>query len=305
MEMIILKIALAQMKISEDIEENLEKTLKSIEVAAKNGSELICFPELQLNPFFPQYEDVDTSNYILSIDDEKIKKIRKKCKELNIISIPNIYLKENDKYFDASVLINNKGEILGTSKMVHIMRCRQFYEQDYYFPSDTGFKVYNTPIGKIGIIVCFDRHISESFRLCALQGADLVIIPAANIKTEPMEKFQWELRISAMQNNIFVAMCNRVGREGKMNFAGESIIVDPNGDVVIKADDKEQIIYADIDTTIIQKYRKKTPYIYLRRPEVYSKICDTNTDIFSYSKEETINVNNKLWISLANMFEDS
>lgn len=281
-----MRIALAQMKINENTKENLEKTLHLIEAAAKNGAQLICFPELQLSPFFPQYEGVDTSNYVLSINDEKIKKIQEKCRELNIISIPNIYLKENEKYFDASLVINGDGEIMGTSKMVHIMRCHQFYEQDYYSPSDTGFRVYETPIGRIGIIVCFDRHIAESFRLCALQGADLIIIPTANVKDEPLEKFEWELRIPAMQNNIFIAMCNRVGIEGEMDFAGQSIVVDPNGDVVVKADEKEQIVYADIDLTMVQECREQRPYINLRRPQVYSKICDINTDIFNYPKEK-------------------
>ena len=156
------------------------------------------------------------------------------------------------------------------------MRSHKFYEQDYYSPSDTGFKVYNTQIGKIGIIVCFDRHMPESFRLCALQGADLIIIPTANIKTEPLEKFEWELRIPAMQNNLFIAMCNRVGLEGEMDFAGQSIVVNPNGDVIIKADDKEQIVYADIDITDVLDSRDERPYLSLRRPQVYSKICDSS-----------------------------
>jgi predicted amidohydrolase len=280
-----MKIALAQMKISGNIDENFEKTLSLIEVAAKNGAQLICFPELQLSPFFPQYKGLDVSKYVLSIDDKRVKEIQEKCKEYNIMSIPNIYLKEKDKYFDTSILIAGDGEIIGTSKMVHIMSCHNFYEQDYYHPSDTGFRVYETPIGKIGVIVCFDRHISESFRLCALQGADLVIIPTANTKNEPLEKFEWELRIPAMQNNIFIAMCNRVGKEGEMDFAGESVVVDPNGDVVIKADDKEQIVYADMDLTMVQKSRILRPYINLRRPKVYSKICDVNTEIFIYNKE--------------------
>ena len=282
-----MKIALAQMKISEDINENFEKTLQLIETAASNGAQLICFPELQLSPFFPQYEGVNASNYVLSINDEKIKKIQEKCKKFNIIAVPNIYIRENNKCYDASLLINDHGEIMGTSKMVHIISSPKFYEQDYYSPSDTGFKVYNTSIGKIGVIICFDRHIAESFRLCALQGADLIIIPTANIKEEPLEKFEWEIRIPAMQNNIFIAMCNRVGTEGEMNFAGESIVVDPNGDVVLKADDTEQIVYANIDITKVLDSRDERPYINLRRPEVYSKICDINTEVFKYTEDKT------------------
>lgn len=275
-----MKIALAQMKISADIDNNLGKSLSLIEVAAKKGANLICFPELQLNPFFPQYEGLDPSKYILSINDETVKKIQSKCKQFGIMAVPNFYLKENDKYYDASLFINTDGTIIEVSKMVHIMKGYQFYEQDYYQPSDSGFRVFHTPFGKIGIIVCFDRHIPESFRVCALQGADLIIIPTANIKSEPLEKFEWELRIPAMQNNLFIAMCNRVGLEGEMDFAGESIVVDPNGDVVAKADDQEQILYADIDITKVLKSRTERPYIHLRRPEVYSKICDIHQEDF-------------------------
>lgn len=277
-----MKIALAQMNITEKINDNLEKTLNLIEEAAKNGAQIICFPELQLTPFFPQYEGLEVSNYSISIDDEKIKRIQEKCKEFKIISIPNIYLKEGDKYFDASLVINSDGEILGTSKMVHIAQCHQFYEQDYYHPSDTGFRVYDTPIGRIGIIVCFDRHLPESFRVCALEGADIIIIPTANVKSEPLEMFEWEVRISSMQNNVFTAMCNRVGKEGEMDFAGESIVVEPNGNLVIKADYREQLIYADININEVTKCRNEKPYICLRRPDVYLEITSNNTEIFRH-----------------------
>lgn len=275
-----MKIALAQIRISENVDKNLEKALDLIEEAANNGAQLICFPELQLNLFFPQYEGLDVSNYAMTITDEKIKKIQEKSREFKIISIPNVYLKENENCFDASLVINNDGEILGISKMVHIAQCHQFYEQDYYHPSDTGFKVYDTPVGKVGIIVCFDRHLPESFRICALEGADIIIIPTANVKSEPLEMFEWEVRISSMQNSVFIAMCNRVGKEGDMDFAGESIVVNPNGAVVIKADDKEQLIYADIDIREAAKSRNEKPYMSLRRPQVYSKICDNTTENF-------------------------
>lgn len=277
-----MKIALAQMRLTESINENFEKALHAIETASRQGAQLICFPEVQLTPFFPQYGRLEGSKYSLRIDDEKIRKIREICKKLDIMAVPNVYLHEDTKYYDASLLIDGNGEILGTSKMVHIMQAPYFYEQDYYAPSDTGFKVYDTPVGRIGIIVCFDRHMPESFRLCALQGAELVIIPTANTKDEPLEKFEWELRIPAMQNNIFIAMCNRVGKEDQMDFCGESVVVDPNGDVIVKADAKEQIVYADLDFNMVQKYRQQRPYLTLRRPEVYSKICDVTPGAFEY-----------------------
>ncbi|MGP7818232.1 carbon-nitrogen hydrolase family protein [Niallia sp. 01092] len=269
-----MKIALAQMKMNESIESNFNKSLQLIEEAAKNGAQLICFPELQLSPFFPQYRGVDTSGFLLSIEDEKIKKMQETCRKFNIMAVPNIYLKENNKKFDTSLMIDHTGHILGSSKMVHITDAHQFHEQEYYDPSDTGFLVYDTIIGRIGIIVCFDRHLPESYRICALQNADLIIIPTANTKEEPLDKFEWELRIAAMQNNLFITMCNRVGMEGNMDFAGESIVVSPNGDVIVKGDDKESIIYAEIDSSEVALSREASQYLELRRPEIYQQICE-------------------------------
>jgi len=155
--------------------------------------------------------------------------------------------------------------------MVHIAQAPSFYEQDYYAPSDTGFRVYDTTIGKVGVVICFDRHLPESIRTCALRGAEIVVIPAANTKSEPMELFEWELRVQATHNGLFIVMCNRVGVEADMHFAGESLVIDPFGKVVAKADDKEQILYADIDLSRIYEYRVQRPYLQLRRPEMYER----------------------------------
>ena len=177
--------------------------------------------------------------------------------------------KENKKADDASFLINENGDINGIQKMVHVAQEKQFYEQDYYTPSDEGFKVFDTSYGKIGIVVCFDRHYPESIRTEALMEADLILIPTVNTKAEPSEMFEWELRVQAFQNSVPIAMCNRVGKEGDMDFSGESIVVDANGNVVAKADDREQILYADIDIRESKMVRNCRPYTNLRRKEFY------------------------------------
>jgi len=102
-----------------------------------------------------------------------------------------------------------------------------------------------------------------------LQGAELIVIPTAIVKDEPLEMFEWEVCISAMQNNVFIAMCNRVGSEDQMHFAGMSLVVDSNGEVVAKADDTDQILYAEIDITLVEKSRRKKPFLNLRRPDTY------------------------------------
>jgi predicted amidohydrolase len=90
-----------------------------------------------------------------------------------------------------------------------------------------------------------------------------------NTKSEPLEMFEWEVRVQAFQNSVAIAMCNRVGTEGHMVFAGESILADANGTVVRKADDTEQLIVAEIDLQTVGKIRSKKPYTSLRRPELY------------------------------------
>lgn len=268
-----MKLALFQMKNDGNIQANLEKSLCAIETAAKNGADLIFFPEIQLTEFFPQfsknYQPKNVEKYRVSLNSKIIKAFCEAAAKNHIIVSPNVYLEENGKSYDASVLISKNGKILGTQKMVHVAQAAQFYEQDYYVPSDDGFKVFDTDFGKIGIVVCFDRHYPESIRTEALRGADLILIPTANTKAEPQKMFKWEICVQAFQNSVAVAMCNRVGRENEMDFSGESIVADANGNVLKLADDKEQILYSEIDLYQSQKVRSSKPYTTLRRPKFY------------------------------------
>jgi predicted amidohydrolase len=264
-----MKIALAQLSLSESMEENLEKTLTSIEAAALQGAEAVCFPEVHLSPFFPQYPGLDASEYAIPIDHAYIAFLQEKCRSLKMVAFPNIYLQEDSNRYDASPVINSDGTLLGVSKMVHIVQAPCFFEQDYYTPSDSGFKVFDTAVGKVGVVICFDRHFPESIRSCVLSGAQLIVIPTANTKGEPLTLFEWELRVAAVQNGVFIAMCNRVGLEGQMDFCGQSIVVDPNGEVLAKADDQEQMLCVELDFEKVIQAQAERPYLGLRRPEMY------------------------------------
>lgn len=264
-----MRIALAQMRNTGTMQENLEKSIEFIREAAEHNADLILFPEVQLTEFFPQYEGQNVTEYRLTIDSKEVKKLQEASREYGVISVPNIYLEENGKTYDASLFIGKDGEIKEIQKMIHVAQARQFYEQDYYTPSDDGFKVVDTIYGKIGIVVCFDRHYPESIRTEALMGADCILIPTVNTKAEPLEMFEWELRVQAFHNSVAIAMCNRVGCEGQMDFSGESIVVDANGNVLTKAGEQEQIVYADIDLSDSLKVRHSRPYTSLRRKEWY------------------------------------
>ena len=264
-----MRLALVQMPNYGSKDENLYKSLQAIEIASKQEADLVLFPEVQLTEFFPQYPGQDVHKYAVTIEGETVKKFCDICRNNKISAVPNLYLLENDRTYDASIFIDKNGEVKGTQKMVHIAQAEQFYEQDYYTPSDEGFKVFDTEFGKIGLVVCFDRHYPESIRTEVLRGAELILIPTVNTKAEPSLMFEWELRVQAFQNSVILAMCNRVGTEGNMCFSGESIVVDAKGDILAKADDTEQILYVDIDMQESLKIRNAKPYTQLRRPDFY------------------------------------
>jgi len=264
-----MKISLYQFLPQSDMHRNAEKVLDAMGRAAAQGASLFLTTEVCLSPFFPQYPGLDATGYALNVDDEIVNTFQAACSRLKLAASPNFYLREGDKYYDASLFIDANGEILGISKMVHICQAPCFYEQDYYAPSDTGFKVYATPMGKIGIVICYDRHFPESIRTCALKGAQLILIPTVNTSSEPCDLYEWELRVAAMQNNVFIACCNRVGAEDAMAFYGESMIINPDGNIVAKAGETEQLLIADIDLSQVDLARKQRPYLELRRPHAY------------------------------------
>lgn len=258
-----MRLAMAQMRMSANREENLQSALGFMEQAKAEGADLIFFPELQLSPFFPQYEKRDAAPWLLDMDAPEILALREKCRELKLFASPNVYLVQDGKKYDASLMIDGEGELLGISKMVHIAQAKYFYEQDYYTPSPEGFKIYETPFGKIGIVICFDRHLPDGIRSCASQGADLVIIPTANIVGEPLELFAWEVQVQSFQNTVFTAMCNRVGPEGEIVFAGESLLAGPDGELLFKAGDREELIVLDVPLEAAARERAVRPWLSL------------------------------------------
>lgn len=262
-----MKLALAQMSMKESIEKNLETSLQFCQKAKE--CDLLFFPEIQLSPFFPQYEKKNVDRYCLQQNAAEIIRLQEAAKQYGYYLSPNVYLEIEKKRYDTSLWITPDGVLKDMAKMVHIAQAPQFYEQDYYTPSDDGFKVFETPFGMIGIVICYDRHLPESIRTCVLKGADLILIPTANTKAESMEMFEWEIRVQAMQNQVFIAMCNRVGKEDVMEFAGESLIVHPSGEVLAKADDTEQLLICDINLQEAKEWRARVPYLATRKPEWY------------------------------------
>ena len=144
-EAAVMKLAMAQMSMSGSMDENLKKSLAFCDAAA--GSDLLFFPEVQLTPFFPQYAGRNVDAYAVPAGSPTVQAFADKAKERGLYLSPNMYLEQEGKRYDASLWLTPEGVCAGVAKMVHIMQAAQFYERDYYTPSEDGFLVFDAPWG--------------------------------------------------------------------------------------------------------------------------------------------------------------
>ena len=163
------------------------------------------------------------------------------------------------------------GRLLGVTRMAHITEYACFHEQDYYDADDRGASVYDTAAGRIGVAICYDRHYPEYMRRLGELGAELVVIPQAGSVGEwPDGLYEAEVRVAAFQNGYWAALCNRVGEEEELTFAGESFVVDPEGRVVARAPEREEtLLLADIDLAACTGSTARRLFWRDRRPELY------------------------------------
>ncbi|MFC1730330.1 nitrilase-related carbon-nitrogen hydrolase [candidate division KSB1 bacterium] len=268
----ITRIALAQISAYEDIQENLKKAETFMRKAADEGAQIICFPEMSFMRFFPQYRcDKKFFEYAEQIPGPTVERFQNLARELHVITIINIFEKEGrGEYYNTSPVINSDGEILGKSQMLHIAEEPLFNEKYYYKPGKTGFPVFRTKHGTIGVAICYDRHYPEQMRALVIQGADILFTPQAGIKGNPVKLYEREMQAVSFSNQVFVALVNRCGVEDEMEFVGGSFVTEPSGDILARGGAfKEELIIADCDLTNIDKMRQERPFLRDRRPELY------------------------------------
>jgi N-carbamoylputrescine amidase len=268
-----MRIALVQQHATKDKEDNLRRGLDALTEAAGNGAEIVCYAELAFEPFYPQRPATsDVANLAEPVPGPITDAFCKKAAELGVVVAINLFEREGDRTFDSSPVIDADGTLLGRTHMVHITDYACFHEQGYYRPGETGAPVYSTRAGRIGIAICYDRHYPEYMRALALNGAQLVLVPQAGSVGEwPEGLFEAELRVAAFQNGYFAALCNRVGEEELLTFAGESFVCDPGGRVIARAPSEEDaILYTDLDMTAVESSHARNLFLRDRRPELYS-----------------------------------
>lgn len=267
-----IKISLCQMKVVDDKNRNILKAIEMIYRSAQNNADVILLPEM----FNCPYDNSKFCNYAENVETgETIKAIKKAAKELEVCVIAgSIPEASGGKLYNTCVAVDNKGNILGTHRKVHMFDInipgKIEFKESATLNSGNEITVVDTDICKIGIAICYDVRFSEMFRIMALRGAQIVVIPAAfNMTTGPLH---WELlmRTRAVDNQVFIAAVSPA-RDEKANYVayGNSMVIDPFARVLGRLEAKEDILFTDIDLSEIDKTRKELPLLKHRREDVY------------------------------------
>tara|TARA_B100000029_G_scaffold104926_1_gene95540 strand:+ start:1988 stop:2857 length:870 start_codon:yes stop_codon:yes gene_type:complete len=278
-----IKVAATQMSCSWEIDENISKAINLIEQAANKGANIILLQELFQTPYFCIQYDEEIFKLAHSFNNNKtLEKFSELAKKLQVVLPISFFEKENNAYFNSIAVINSDGEILGKYRKSHIPDGPGYLEKYYFNPGNTGFKVWDTNFGKIGIGICWDQWFPEAARIMALKGAEILFYPTA-IGDELMSEYDssgaWQrvMQGHAAANIMPVVASNRIGSEsvkGQTNgFYGKSFICDRSGKIISEASkDKEEIILADIDTEEDHLFRRNWGLFRDRRTDLYNEI---------------------------------
>jgi N-carbamoylputrescine amidase len=294
------RVGLVQMSATPDPDKNLQKAVEGLGQAAAKGAQIVCLPELFRTQYFCQREDTSLFDLAESIPGPTTQRLAETAKQLGIVVVGSLFEKRAaGVYHNTAVMFDADGSLRGIYRKMHIPDDPLYYEKYYFTPGDLGFKAFDTQVGRIGTLVCWDQWYPEGARLTALQGAQVLFYPTA-IGWHPDEKEQYGIaqydawqtiqRAHAIANGLYVCAVNRVGHEngdirgnkapGKgLEFWGGSFIADPFGRIIAKASyDKEEILIGDVDVRLIEDTRRNWPFLRDRRIDSYGLITSRLID---------------------------
>ncbi len=277
------KVAAVQMSMSEEKSVNIAKAKRLVEEAAKNGAQIILLPELFEGLYFCKDMDEKYFSWAAPLQNNRlIAEFAVLSHKLEVVVLVSYFEKAESAYYNSLVVID-KGDVLQNYRKTHIPDGPGYEEKFYFEPGNTGFQVYDTSFGKIGVGICWDQWFCETARALTLKGAEIIFYPTA-IGSEPEigldSKEHWQ-RVQmghAATNTVPVVVANRyakeVGESCELTFYGSSFITDYTGEKVAEASrDKEEILYAAFDLEENVKQREYWGLLRDRRPDMYKDIC--------------------------------
>ncbi|MGH7528985.1 MAG: carbon-nitrogen hydrolase [Gemmatimonadales bacterium] len=280
------KVGLVQMRMVEDPAVNLAAAVRRVEEAAAQGAALVCLPELFRTLYIAQREDHALFDLAEPIPGPSTDALSAVARARGVVVIASLFERRAaGLYHNTAVVIDADGTTKGIYRKMHIPDDPAYYEKFYFTPGDLGFRAFETKVGPIGTLVCWDQWYPEGARLTALQGANILFYPTA-IGWHPSEKEQhgapqldaWRTiqRSHAIANGCWVGAANRVGHERLdpqapgIEFWGHSFLCDPFGVVVAEAGTEEALLVAEVDLDRVEEVRRNWPFLRDRRTDAYA-----------------------------------
>lgn len=277
-------VAATQMSCTDVVEQNIAKAEKLIRQAASQGANIILIQELFETLYFCQKENDSFYQYARETQNNAaINHFKEIAKELNVVLPISFYERKNNAMYNSIAIIDATGEVLGVYRKSHIPDGPGYEEKYYFNPGDTGFKVWDTKFGKIGVGICWDQWFPEAARIMTLMGAEIIFYPTA-IGSEPESpavdsKDHWQRCMIGHSacNLVPVVASNRIGSEtiedSTINFYGSSFITNATGEKIVEASrDQEEILITQLDLDALMQQRLEWGIFRDRRPDLYGPI---------------------------------
>ena len=274
-------IAATQMACDWDRDANVARAEKLVRSAAQRGANVVLIQELFETPYFCKDHRAEYFELAKPLDGHPVvEHFRALARELGVVLPVSVFERANNAYFNSLVMVDCDGEVLGSYRKSHIPEGTGYHEKYYFSPGDTGFKVFQTQVAKIGVAICWDQWFPEAARAMTLMGAELLLYPTA-IGSEPHDPeldssahWQRTMQGHAAANIVPLAASNRIGVEQgekyAMTFYGSSFIASHTGEKVAEADRvSEAVLTASFDLDEVRRYRHAWGVFRDRRPDLY------------------------------------
>lgn len=272
------RAALIQAQANMSKQDAVDKHIKMIADAAGQGAQVVGLQEIFHGPYFCAEQDPKWYGTAEPEDGPTVSRMREVARERGIVLVVPWYEEEQPGvYYNTACVIERDGTVLGKYRKTHIPHVGPcFWEKFYFKPGNLGYPVFDTSVGRVGLIICYDRHFPEVARELGIKGAEIVFNPSATV--ESLSRYLWELEqpAHAVANGFWMAASNRVGVEAPLNpakFYGSSYFCSPRGKIIAQASDSEdEVLVADLDLDEIREVRNTWQFFRDRRPETYGEL---------------------------------
>ncbi|MFN8474364.1 MAG: carbon-nitrogen hydrolase family protein [Anaerolineae bacterium] len=288
-------VAAAQMTSRvDDRDANLRRAADLVGQAAASGAQLVVLPEM-FSIDYVAFTNRDPALFQRAepMDGPTVRAMRQVAREHHVWLVPSFFEKEVAGVgYDTAVLIDPRGEVVGKYRKTHtavlidprgevvgkyrkthiaLLSSLEGGQEKFFFKAGNSLPVFDTPLGKLGILICYDRGFPEAWRVLVLQGAEIILVP---ITTTDHDGFAEMARTRCFENGVFGVFVNRCGQEDWKSFFGGSLIAGPRGELLAQAGGDEAVLIATLNLDTIEPTRLRLPYLRDRRPELYARLTE-------------------------------